>query len=93
MLLLCLGDLHYNQNTIGPGAQTSRPDDAGPVRNLRGGMASPAASFYSHTGEQQDIYLFPWVVVGKISLKRQRTGRRFEIDGCGSLAPEACLGG
>jgi hypothetical protein len=27
------------------GAQTSRPDDAGPVRDLRGGLASPAASF------------------------------------------------
>ena len=27
------------------GAQTSRPDNAGPVRRLLGGMASPAASF------------------------------------------------
>jgi hypothetical protein len=27
------------------GAQTSRPDDAGPVRTLLRGMASPAASF------------------------------------------------
>jgi hypothetical protein len=32
--------LHYDGSVVGPGAQTSRPDDAGPVRNLRGGMAS-----------------------------------------------------
>jgi hypothetical protein len=29
---------------LGPGAQTGRPDDAGPVRSLLGGMASPATS-------------------------------------------------
>jgi len=29
-----------DENAIGLGAQTSRPDDAGPVRNLHGGMAS-----------------------------------------------------
>jgi hypothetical protein len=34
----------YNGNAIGPGAQTSRPDDAGPVRSLLGSMASPASS-------------------------------------------------
>jgi hypothetical protein len=31
---------------IGPGAQTSRPGDAGPVRGLRGGMASRAAFIF-----------------------------------------------
>jgi len=35
--------LPYHERTIGAGAQTSRPDDAGPMRNLLGGMASPAA--------------------------------------------------
>jgi hypothetical protein len=30
------------RNAIGPGAQTSRLDDARPVRSLLGGMASPA---------------------------------------------------
>jgi hypothetical protein len=39
------GGLRYIENAIGPGAQTSRPDDAGPVRILLGRMASPAA-FY-----------------------------------------------
>jgi hypothetical protein len=31
-----------NQRVIGLGAQTSHPDDAGPVRYLFGGIASPA---------------------------------------------------
>ena len=31
---------------IGPGAQTSRPGDAGPVKDLRGGMASRAAFIF-----------------------------------------------
>jgi hypothetical protein len=30
--------LHLNEKTIGPGAQTSRPIDAGPVKDLCGGM-------------------------------------------------------
>ncbi len=33
---------------IGAGAQTCRPDDAGPVRDLLGGMTSPAAFFCSN---------------------------------------------
>jgi hypothetical protein len=40
-----LGETVDNKKAIGPGAQTSRPDDAGPARDLRGGMASPALPF------------------------------------------------
>jgi hypothetical protein len=35
------------------GAQTSRPDDAGPVRRLLGGMASPAAFLCFHNKESK----------------------------------------
>jgi hypothetical protein len=34
----------YNKERHWPGAQTSTPDDAGPVSTLLGGMASPPAS-------------------------------------------------
>jgi hypothetical protein len=51
-----VGHLLYNNEAIGPGAQTSRPDDAGPVRRLLGGMASPAASLcFRNTGVERPI--------------------------------------
>jgi hypothetical protein len=37
--------LQSNEEVIVPGAQTERRDDAGPVRSLLGGQASPAAHF------------------------------------------------
>jgi hypothetical protein len=41
------GGLHYQERAIAPGAQTERRGDAGPVRNLLGGLASPAAFLLS----------------------------------------------
>jgi hypothetical protein len=52
-----VGHLLYNNEAIGPGAQTSRPDDAGPVRRLLGGMASPAAFFFLFLQMQKGFLL------------------------------------
>jgi hypothetical protein len=41
-VLLSDGGLQYNENAIGPGAQTERRGLAGPVRDLLGGETSPA---------------------------------------------------
>jgi hypothetical protein len=42
ILLLRIG-LPYNEKVIGPGAQASRLDEAGPVKKMLARMASPAA--------------------------------------------------
>jgi hypothetical protein len=39
--------LQHNENAVGPGAQTERQGDAGPVRDLLGGKAAPAANHYT----------------------------------------------
>jgi predicted DNA-binding antitoxin AbrB/MazE fold protein len=41
--LHCASGLRYNGCDIDPGAQTGRPGDTGPVRDLLGGLTSPAA--------------------------------------------------
>jgi hypothetical protein len=43
--LHCGGGLRYNEKAIGPGAQTERRGDAGPVSVLLVGGDSPAAFF------------------------------------------------
>ena len=47
--------LRSGERTIGPGAQTSRLDDAGPVRSLLGGMASPAACSRSQSAFENGV--------------------------------------
>jgi len=43
--LLLQAGLRYNEETSIPGAQTERRGEAGPVRDLLGGVSSPAAFF------------------------------------------------
>jgi hypothetical protein len=47
---------------IGLGAQTSRPDDAGPVRTLLGRTASPAAVLVFASRQRNDAVLVPAVI-------------------------------
>jgi hypothetical protein len=43
MLLLSRAGLRYNDRASAAGAQTERRGEAGPVRDLLGGLTSPAA--------------------------------------------------
>jgi len=44
--------LQYHEKAIGASAQTERSDDAGPVRDLLGGITSPAAFVSSNQGPE-----------------------------------------
>jgi hypothetical protein len=47
-LLLAKASLRYHGRRYTPGAQTERRGEAGPVRDLRGGMAAPATFPMKH---------------------------------------------
>jgi len=81
--------LRDHRKIIIPGAQTERRGDAGPVRNLLGGKAAPADSFFFRiVSSRQRNYAFPELirldgcsdfVECRAQGKRLRLGRRYWI--------------